>query len=133
MVVSNFFFIPTWGNDPICRAYFSIGLVQPPPSLVCLGYIGDGILRSYNQDSTMDPYKTTRIQWKVRLGFFVIFFTETTCLGSERIGRIQLEEKIDKNAKIDKNGLRLHPVNSRNFETFGCDYRHIRFLYIFFV
>ena len=23
-------FIPTWGNDPIWRAYFLIGLVQPP-------------------------------------------------------------------------------------------------------
>ena len=23
-------FIPTWGNDPIWRAYFSNGLVQPP-------------------------------------------------------------------------------------------------------
>ena len=25
-------FIPTWGNDPIWRAYFSDGLVQPPTS-----------------------------------------------------------------------------------------------------
>ena len=25
-----FIFIPTWGNDPISRAYFSKGLVQPP-------------------------------------------------------------------------------------------------------
>ena len=26
----HFFFIPTWGNDPIWRAYVSNGLVQPP-------------------------------------------------------------------------------------------------------
>ena len=26
------FLIPTWGNDPIWRAYFSKGLVQPPTS-----------------------------------------------------------------------------------------------------
>ena len=25
-----FIFTPTWGNDPILRAYFSNGLVQPP-------------------------------------------------------------------------------------------------------
>ena len=25
-------FTSTWGNDPICRAYFSDGLVQPPTS-----------------------------------------------------------------------------------------------------
>ena len=25
-----FIFIPTWGNDPIPRSYFSKGLVQPP-------------------------------------------------------------------------------------------------------
>ncbi len=35
MVVSNiFYFHPDpWGNDPIWRSYFSIGLVQPPASL----------------------------------------------------------------------------------------------------
>ena len=27
-----FIFTPTWGNDPIWRAYFSNGLVQPPTS-----------------------------------------------------------------------------------------------------
>ncbi len=27
-----FIFTPTWGNDPIWRAYFSDGLVQPPTS-----------------------------------------------------------------------------------------------------
>ena len=37
MVVLNiclllFIFIPTWGNDPIWRSYFSDGLVQPPAS-----------------------------------------------------------------------------------------------------
>ena len=33
MVSNIFIFIPTWGNDPIWRAYFSKGLVQPPTSL----------------------------------------------------------------------------------------------------
>ena len=27
-----FMFTSTWGNDPIWRAYFSVGLVQPPPT-----------------------------------------------------------------------------------------------------
>ena len=31
----SFIFIPTWGNDPIWRAYFSDGLVQPPPRWTC--------------------------------------------------------------------------------------------------
>ena len=29
-----FIFIPTWGNDPIWRAFVSNGLVQPPTSFV---------------------------------------------------------------------------------------------------
>ena len=28
--------IPTWGNDPIWRAYFSNGLVQPPTRSLCV-------------------------------------------------------------------------------------------------
>ena len=31
-----FIFTPTWGNDPICRAYVSNGLVQPP-TRICRG------------------------------------------------------------------------------------------------
>ena len=32
-----FILIPTWGNDPIWRAYFSNGLVQPPTRYRLLG------------------------------------------------------------------------------------------------
>ena len=41
-------FTPTWGNDPIWRAYFSNGLVQPPTSpqwMVGSWYIGGKISR----------------------------------------------------------------------------------------
>ena len=34
VVVFKYYFIPIWGNDPILRAYFSNGLVQPPTSIV---------------------------------------------------------------------------------------------------
>ena len=35
-----FIFTPTWGNDPIWRAYFSNGLVQPPTSYSIWYYTG---------------------------------------------------------------------------------------------
>ena len=38
--LKHFLFSPllTWGNDPIWRAYFSNGLVQPPTSICFRGY-----------------------------------------------------------------------------------------------
>ena len=46
----------------------------------CLGYIGDEILPSYMWiiiNHYHDPYLTTRIQWKVRVYFFVAHLTKT--------------------------------------------------------
>ena len=38
---TSFIFTPSWGNDPIWRAYFSNGLVQPPTRFVftCLFWV----------------------------------------------------------------------------------------------
>ena len=34
-----FIFAPTWGNDPIWRAYFFNWVVQPPTRYICIYYI----------------------------------------------------------------------------------------------
>ncbi len=46
MATQTFFiFTPTWGDDPIWRAYFSNGLVQPPTSY-----------HRYIESTTKNPY-----------------------------------------------------------------------------
>ena len=56
-----FFFTLTWGNDPIWRAYFSMGLVQPPTSTVPIWLSRCYWIRASN--SFRSSYRIPKTHW----------------------------------------------------------------------
>ena len=68
MVVSNIFYVhpSNWGNDPIWRAYFSDGLVQPPTRLPNVVFSGMGTTKR-SVESVIQWKKTSQhpMNWMV--------------------------------------------------------------------
>ena len=64
-----FIFTPTWGNDPIWRAYFSHGLVQPPTRNGSVFYVFVGV--NFDTELRFEQIRTA-ISWLLSLEVSVI-------------------------------------------------------------
>ena len=88
-----FIFTPTWGNDPIWRAYFSNGLVQPPTSYLLpllenyrgfssqsfLSFQGWSFPKQHQEAVAASPPGTTSTSQAPRSD--LMMFKETTLVG----------------------------------------------------
>ena len=76
-----FLIFDLWGNDPISRAYFSIGLVQPPTSsgIMIQTSLG-GLVQNQDELATSFPEefqypKGYRLQWKGSIEIFLFEYS----------------------------------------------------------
>ena len=85
-----FIFTPTWGDDPIWRAYFSNGLVQPPTRLLLHQSVGvDDTARRSSWTSLR-----SRVQWHVwSQPFKIECWRRLGSLGMRKI--CQVSKKMD--------------------------------------